>query len=240
MRLGPKEKEILTKLTPGKFTPPSVYTPDCRSCPSLNRTLSRIVHDKKLAIFRYQTLTPEQSLAERGKRAPGREAAEFNGALKPTPRGEDIIRVLRADKTDKLKPKEMCPLCVELYRKTYMRNCPMCCRTLRSGVPRAFHKKPSPGPLEITRRMPLETPEEYCTRYMEHICELRREGFLIIKDRAHRTIKKHIAKLSVGWPHGYNDSPLGRWLKKKQLTFPAGMEFIVCECKTGTVVLRIK
>jgi hypothetical protein len=110
MRLGPKEKEILLRLIPGDFVPPSVYlgnTP-CEGhslCGLLNnRSLHRIVYEKKLAIFRYQTLTREEvfeGIATRALR-PGRQAAEYNAALRPTPRGCEIIENLKAQEDPRI------------------------------------------------------------------------------------------------------------------------------------------
>jgi hypothetical protein len=89
MRLGPKEKQILSKLISGKFTPPSVYLGDYVSCPSC-LTLNRI-RNKGLVEYRYETQTPEERKRLMGVLTPGREAAEYNAALRPTPQGEKII-----------------------------------------------------------------------------------------------------------------------------------------------------
>ena len=89
MRLGPKEKQIIRALTPGEWTPPSVYMAAVggfRSCPS-GYTLNRVVA-KGLAEFRYMTW----SAADRRREAvvgrqPGRETAEHNAALRLTEEG---------------------------------------------------------------------------------------------------------------------------------------------------------
>ena len=94
MRLGPKEKQILKKLVPGKFTPPSVYMPGYGSCPCCS-TINRIA-EKGLVVVRWRTLTPAERRCVMGSLWPGREAAEFNAALKPTKTGEEVIARLRA------------------------------------------------------------------------------------------------------------------------------------------------
>jgi len=91
MRLGPKEKQILRNLIPGQFIPPSVYLEVHNSCPSGNRSLQRIVYDKKLAVFRYQTQTPDERKQTSKKLTPGYNAAEFYAALMLTPKGEEAI-----------------------------------------------------------------------------------------------------------------------------------------------------
>ena len=94
MRIGPKEKQILLKLTSGEYTPPSVYMGNYGSCPS-GYTLNRIVYRKKLAVFRHQSYTPEEAKRLYGQLTPGREAAEHNAALMPTKEGEEVIAKLR-------------------------------------------------------------------------------------------------------------------------------------------------
>lgn len=93
MRLGPKEKQILKKLVIGKFTPPSVYLGDYGSCPSGSHTLQRL-DAKGLVVFRWETQTPEERMRSNKNLKPGREAAEYNAALRPTPEGEKIINDL--------------------------------------------------------------------------------------------------------------------------------------------------
>jgi len=94
MRLGPKEKQILKRLSPGKFTPPSEYLGEYGDR-SPWPTLNRLVYDKGLAAFRFQTLTPEERLRAYRNLAPGREAAEYNAALRLTPKGEEVIKKLK-------------------------------------------------------------------------------------------------------------------------------------------------
>ena len=91
MRLGPNEKYILKRLIPGQFVPPSVYLSTYKSCPSNNKSLNRIVFEKKLAVFRYQTQSPAERKMVNEKLRPGREAAEYNAALKLTPLGEEMM-----------------------------------------------------------------------------------------------------------------------------------------------------
>lgn len=86
MRLGPKERAILLACSEDGWTPPSAYLGEYGNCPS-GYTLDRIVYEKKLAEFRYMTWTPEQCREEMPKRAPGRETAEYNAALRLTPAG---------------------------------------------------------------------------------------------------------------------------------------------------------
>lgn len=95
MKLGPKEKQILMKLVPGQFTPPSVYMGDYGYCPS-GMTLNRLVYQKKLATFRCETYTPEERLRLYKILKPGREASEYNAALIPTKEGEEVIKSLKA------------------------------------------------------------------------------------------------------------------------------------------------
>jgi hypothetical protein len=95
--LGPKEKDILKKLVPGVFTPPSVYLGDYGSCissGSSSHTLQRLTDIKGLAEFRWQTQTPESRMQSNKNLRPGREASEFNSALRPTKKGEEIIASL--------------------------------------------------------------------------------------------------------------------------------------------------
>lgn len=100
MRLGPKERVILTALSPdGEFVPPSVYMAPAGgfgSCPS-GYTLNRLV-DKGLVEPRYMTWTPEEARQHMAAgRAPGRETAEFNAALRLTRAGiEARARILPA------------------------------------------------------------------------------------------------------------------------------------------------
>lgn len=101
MRIGPREKQILKKLVPGEFTPPSVYMGDYGSCPNCH-SLNRIVHEKQLAVFRYQTQTPEERKCSQGGLRPGREAAEYYAALMLTPRGVDVLASLRSKGAEQL------------------------------------------------------------------------------------------------------------------------------------------
>lgn len=95
MRLGPKEKQVLRALVPGEFVPPSVYMQGHNSCPSGWPTLNRLVHVKKLAKFRYDTQTPEERMRVNSILTPGYEASEYNAALIPTKKGEEIIRGIK-------------------------------------------------------------------------------------------------------------------------------------------------
>jgi|GEM_PF-3868575 len=95
MRLGPKEKEILSRLRPGEWTPPSVYLGDYGRCSSQHpsgRSVSRLV-EKGLVVFRYQEMTPKERLEVCKRLKPGRQASEFNGALKLTAAAEMLISV---------------------------------------------------------------------------------------------------------------------------------------------------
>ena len=93
MRLGPKEKQILKKLIPGFFTPPSVYLDEFESCPSTNHSLQRLV-EKGLVVFRWETQTPEERKYAYSMLRPGREAAEYNAALRPTEKGVEMMASL--------------------------------------------------------------------------------------------------------------------------------------------------
>lgn len=90
MILGKNEKKILLRLIPSQFTPPSVYLEVFNSCPSSNKSLMRIV-DKGLAVFRWEIITPEQRKRNNAVLRPGYESADYYGALKPTPLGEQVI-----------------------------------------------------------------------------------------------------------------------------------------------------
>lgn len=96
MRIGPNERKILLKLVPGEFVPPSIYLGDYGRCPA-GHTLNRLVYDKKLAIMRHQTWTPEEHLRRINDKStpPGRATAEINAALKPTEEGLKVIRRLK-------------------------------------------------------------------------------------------------------------------------------------------------
>lgn len=98
MRLGPKEKQIIRALTPGEWTPPSVYMSAIggyRSCPS-GYTLNRVVA-KGLAEFRYSTWSREELQRELAVgRRPGAETAEHNAALRLTDQG--VAAFWRLDK----------------------------------------------------------------------------------------------------------------------------------------------
>ena len=104
MRLGPKEKQILKKLVPGEFTPPSVYMPGYGSCPSCCHTLNSIT-SKGLAVFRWETQTTAERRRLRKAFSPGRKSAEYNAALKPTKMGEEIIASLRPNQKQDHKAK---------------------------------------------------------------------------------------------------------------------------------------
>ena len=93
MRIGPKEKMILEKLVLGEFTPPSIYMRDCHSC---KKSLWRIVDDKKLAVFRFYTQTPEDRERASTILRTETERAQYNWALMPTKEGEEIIESLRS------------------------------------------------------------------------------------------------------------------------------------------------
>lgn len=95
MRLGPIEKQILKKLVPGEFISPLVFLGDrFRGCSSLQSTVHRLVYEKKLAVFRYQTYSPEEAKYFYAALNPGLEALEFNGALKLTEDGEKVWQSL--------------------------------------------------------------------------------------------------------------------------------------------------
>ena len=97
MRLGPKEKEILKKLIPGEFVPPSVYLGEYGSCTSsspIAQTLQRITRIKGLAQFRWETQSPAERKKANETLRPGREASEYNAALIPTQKGEELIKAL--------------------------------------------------------------------------------------------------------------------------------------------------
>jgi len=98
MRLGPKEKEILRCLKPGEWVPPSVYLSGWYNCPSQApyvKSRQRLV-DKGLAVFRYQVMTPgEWREKEQMGFRPGRETAEYNGAMKLTKTGEKVFQQLQ-------------------------------------------------------------------------------------------------------------------------------------------------
>lgn len=100
MKLGPKEKQILKKLIPGEFTSPSIYLDEFKSCPSNNHSLQRIV-EKGFAVFRWETQTPEERKSLNGVLCPGREAAEYNAALRPTQRGVKRREIVKRRKTTK-------------------------------------------------------------------------------------------------------------------------------------------
>ena len=91
MRLGPIEKRILSRLVSGEFVPPGVYRDYTRTQTANNRAVNRLVNKKKLAVFRWQTLTEEQRKCVSVLFKPGRETSEYNGALSLTKKGEEII-----------------------------------------------------------------------------------------------------------------------------------------------------